>query len=336
MQCGCGHDFVAGSEWLGVWQEGHEACPVCGVTCEQNEAPRVIVDPGDLALRDELVTPLHWYHTSTQPDWPTKDFDPAANWGPDEIARMGGQDIVDNWVAGQRLKALHVGTYEAAIHNMLRRMGNQGDREDQFYLYRVRLHPGVKVQAGWIRDPGGAWGDVPLLDVCPPGVDVARYLNQHEDVGRLSLALARGAIASVQRLAVPQPGGGNDDWERDALEAITLADATAPDLTCEPSKLDQFRAQPPDIRRRRAAAAALFALSEQLPLDIQFRFSDAVAISVDDDPVLWARRVSELSALILEPSIVLAALDEQSLRPVGARYLASESALKHARPNSKT
>jgi len=275
----------------------------------------VIVNPGDVALHDEFVTQLHWYHTSTQPDWPTKNFDPAAGWGPEEFSRMGGQDVVDTWVAGQRAKALHVGTYEAAIHNMLRRMDDQGDRENQFYLYRVRLRPNVRVREAWIRDPGGPWGDVPLADVCPPGVDAARYLNHHEDVGRLSLALGRGAIASVQRLTVPQPGGG-DGWERDAVEAITRSDEAVSDLTRKPNKLGQFRGPQPGLQRIGVAAAAVLALGEQLPLDLRCRFSDAVAISVDADPVRWARRVSELSTLILNPSTVLAALDEEELIPV--------------------
>ena len=45
-----------------------------------------------------------------------------------------------------------------------------------------------------------------LNEVCPPGVDVARYLNYHEDLGSLSLALGSEAIASTQQIAIPTAG----------------------------------------------------------------------------------------------------------------------------------
>src|SRR5699024_2742462 len=103
--------------------------------------PRVTVDAGDPALNDDLVAQFFWYHTSTQPDWPSRDFDPAADLTPGIRRMMGGDERVTAWAARQRAKALHVGTYEAAVHNMLRRMRDQADRGNQFYLYRVHLKP---------------------------------------------------------------------------------------------------------------------------------------------------------------------------------------------------
>lgn len=55
-----------------------KSCPGCGVTCEDETAPRVTVEPDDLALAEEKVGQLAWYHTSTHVDWPTNDFNPAA------------------------------------------------------------------------------------------------------------------------------------------------------------------------------------------------------------------------------------------------------------------
>ncbi len=52
---------------------------------------------------------------------------------------MGGDKHVAAWAARRRAKALHIGTYEAAVHNMLRRIRDQADRGNQFYLYRVHL-----------------------------------------------------------------------------------------------------------------------------------------------------------------------------------------------------
>jgi hypothetical protein len=60
------------------------------MTCEHEDAPQVTVDPADPALDDDRVTWLFWYHTSTQPDWPTKDFDPVARLTAETRLMMGG------------------------------------------------------------------------------------------------------------------------------------------------------------------------------------------------------------------------------------------------------
>lgn len=145
------------------------------------------------------------------------------------IIRAGGDARVAEWAARQRAKALHVGTYEAAIHNMLRRMRDQPDHGSQFYLYRVHLRPSVVVREGWLIDHRNFVGDVVLEEVCPPGVDVARYLNYHEDPGGLSLALGRRAITSVQQVAVPLTDAWNADWARDAVTALEgVSDTVVP------------------------------------------------------------------------------------------------------------
>lgn len=190
MLCGsCGHGFLVDLDWIDLWEQSGEKCPGCGLTCEHEDPPRVTVDPDDPALNDAEVTRFSWYHTSTQPDWPTRDFYPAAVLTPETRRMMGGDQRVAEWAARQRAKALHVGTYEAAVHNMLRRIRDQADRGNQFYLYRAHLKPSVAVREGWLIDPSNFVGDVVLDEVCPPGVDVARYLNYHEDLGGLSQTL---------------------------------------------------------------------------------------------------------------------------------------------------
>lgn len=119
---------------------------------------------------------------------------------------MGGEQSVNSWVARQRAKAIHIGSYEAAIHNMLRRMSNQGDRRSQFHLNRIRLRPSVIVREDWVINPSNFVGDVVLDEGCTASVDVARYPNYHEDLGGLALALGRGSIESVQQIAVPLHG----------------------------------------------------------------------------------------------------------------------------------
>src|SRR5699024_12202808 len=73
MLCGgCGHCCVVDLDWIDRWEQAKETCPGCGLTCEHEDAPRVTVDAGDPALNDDLVAQFFWYHTSTQPDWPSR------------------------------------------------------------------------------------------------------------------------------------------------------------------------------------------------------------------------------------------------------------------------
>lgn len=306
MLCGgCGHRFVVDLDWIDRWEQSGEKCPCCDLTCEQDDAPRVSVDADDPALDDEKVAQFFWYHTSTQPDWPTRDLDPAADLTSETRMRMGGDERVAAWAARQHTKALHVGTYEAAVHNMLRRMRDQADRGSQFYLYRVRLKSSVLVREGWLIDPSNWLGDVVLDEVCPPGVDVARYLNYHEDPGGLSLALGRDAIADVQRIAVPLPATPDADWVRDAAAALESAsDALVPPT----GKLGRFMR--PSSLRAALGRDPGSALAGQLPANLRDQFTSAAAFAEGDDPEQWARRSSGLASLIEDPGRVLAALDE--------------------------
>lgn len=129
MLCGrCDHRWRVDLDWIDRWEQAREACPGCGMACEHEDSPRVTLDSGDPALDDDTVAQFFWYHTSTQPDWPTRNFDPAAVLTAETRRMMDGEQRVAAWAARQRAKALHVGTYEAAVHNMLRRIRNQADR----------------------------------------------------------------------------------------------------------------------------------------------------------------------------------------------------------------
>ncbi|MFF4253795.1 hypothetical protein ACFY1L_21575 [Streptomyces sp. NPDC001663] len=177
MLCGrCDHRWRVDLDWIDRWEQAEETCPGCGMTCEHEDSPRVTVDPEDSALHDDRVARLFWYHTSTQPDWPRRDYDPAAVLTSETRRLMGGGERGAARVGRQRAKAVHVGTYEAAVHNMLRRSRDQADQgSSQFYTYRVRLKPSVVMGEGWLVDPSNFVGDVVLDEVCPPGVDAARY-----------------------------------------------------------------------------------------------------------------------------------------------------------------
>lgn len=302
----CERQFRVRLDWIDRWRQGHEECPRCGLTCEHEDAPKVTVDSDDPALDTGRVPDLFWYHSSTHSDWPPVDFDPAAGLDPEIVARMGGPQRAAAWAERQRSQALHVGTYEAAIHNMLRRMDDQDDLERQFYLYRVRLKPSVVVREDWVPDPSKLMGDLPLDEVCPAGVDVARYLNYHEDPGGLSLALGRGSIASVQSIAVPLPPKGASDWVEDCVRALEDASPVTPasQKTGIWAKIDRPCSPRTQLRREFSKS-----LAATLPLSVRDQFERCLALGGGGDPRLWAERSLQLAQLITDPGDVLAALD---------------------------
>lgn len=314
MICGnCSHRFCVSLDWIDSWVQGNDLCPGCGLTCEHENAPRVTLDPDDVALDRDLVPSLFWYHSSTHQDWPRSDFDPAAELTSTVRKMMGGEQGVNSWVARQRAKAIHVGSYEAAIHNLLRRMSDQGDRHSQFHLYRVHLRPSVIVREDWIIDPSNFVGDVLLDEVCSAGIDVARYLNCHEDQGGLSLALGRDSIESVQQIAVPLPADRNDRWPEESVRELDRASPIVPASTKTgiSAKLER-RVSPRTVLGLELGTA----LAARLPINLRDEFRRATAFEEGSDPAQWARHALGIASLILEPQSVLAALDDAPIRRV--------------------
>lgn len=278
------------------------------MTCEAEAGPRVTVDPDDFALRNDESTQFAWYHTSTHPDWP--DFDPAASLSEDSRADMESDGLLDNWVEMQRAKALHVGTYEAAVENMLRRFYDRQDEPGtQFYLYRLHLVPTVAVRAGWIPDSANWTGDVTLNEVCPPGVDVVRYLNDHEDAGGISLALGRAAILSVQRIEIPLLLDDDSGWVAAAVRELKEA-GVEPSTPAKPG-LPRQNVTAPGYEKARALAASL---AGRLPVNLRRQFATATAFEEGSNLEEWARYAVGLRAMVLAPDRVIAALDRATVR----------------------
>ena len=120
--------------WMEQWVRRDEACPSLWhhVKSETQQSPAGCSED-DPASDAVTALQLEWYHTSTYDDWPsTIDFGSGLD---DDVRRMmGGDEAVFEWARRQSAKALHVGTYESAIHNMLRRISDQGDRGKRFLL----------------------------------------------------------------------------------------------------------------------------------------------------------------------------------------------------------
>lgn len=307
MRCGqCEHVWSVDLKWFDRWDHGDERCPCCGTTCEAENAAQVTVSEDDPALDDASAKQLAWYHSSTFAEWPPIiDFAGGLN---DQVRlMMGGQAAVARWADRQRTKALHIGTYESAVHNMLRRIDDQADGGKQFFLYRVRLRPESVIQPGWITDPSNFVGDVQLDDLCPPEVEVVRYVNYHEDPGGLSLAIRPSAISTTQRLAIPLAAHDGDPWIAETVDRL-LNDPPDPP---QPAELRQSARIFSKSARAETAAAAVEVLVNRLPTNLRSQFDRATRWQPGSEPLEWAHFVFGLAALIEDPKRVLAELDAQ-------------------------
>lgn len=191
-------------------------CPACrrGVT-SQDPLEMLLVDPDDPVLDTKRVDEFAWYHTTTRESWPPKGRGPSDD-------------------------ALHLGTYEAAIENMVRGMADQSRADEQFYLNRVRIRVDAdRVVDRVVTDPGAAFtGRVPLSDVRGRGRElddtdsellVLRYLNKHEHRGRISLAVDPVVVVEVQTIPVPRDRVANAE----AVDAQRVYENTSSEIDAE-------------------------------------------------------------------------------------------------------
>ncbi|MFC7959065.1 hypothetical protein [Rhodococcoides kroppenstedtii] len=156
-------------------------CPGCSLSVGpgkwQTGASDLILTSADV----RWVCEVSWFHTSVHRVWP-----PAA--------------------AAAEDRAVHLGTYEAAIESMLYRMSAMAEHDQQFYLHRVEV-PDISVDPAMHDDLGEALtGFVELNAVTSTGYQGLRYINEEEQKGSISLAVSPRAIRSVQSVAIPAPG----------------------------------------------------------------------------------------------------------------------------------
>ena len=192
---------VTSAEYYSEPNGAHVPCARCGADIHFGPAVMALRDTSDLVLDDERACRLAWYHTSTDPGWPSgaRQMPPSAV---DLLAGLMPPEDVRRARHTYETQALHLGTYEAAIEVMLRRMRDQDDGRAQFYLYRVAMRRhGVIVEPGW-RDEN--LEEVAQITQSALGeADAIRYLNVHESRGSISLAVRPGAIGSVQGVSLP-------------------------------------------------------------------------------------------------------------------------------------
>ena len=291
---------------------------MCGTDCTGADCPAFCVAPDDPLEDDSEVRGVYWYHSSTNEDWPSRNFDPAARLTEltkRRMERMGiGAGAVERWAERQRAKALHVGTYAAAIENMFRRMRDQDGALDQFYLHRVRLTANCVIEPGVHVEPTDFVGDAYLAEVCAPKSKVLRYVNVHEDPSGVSLALEAVALEAVQSIPTPLPVDAADAWVLQATERLMDAAST---LSPQPKAKAQ-RWSLPAVSALSAEARALESeVAARLPMLIQERFCVAFdETSLDEAPASYPMRMVGLARLVTDAQAVLALLDAQPWRVV--------------------
>lgn len=327
MRCTtCAHEWEVDAEWLDRFDAGDEPCPKCGTDCMSEDRPDFWVRAQDPAHDDGTVRARYWYHSSTHAVWPDRDFDPAAQLSDECKRRMESQTgpgAVNRWTARQKSKALHVGTYEAAIENMLRRMGNQSDAASQFYLHRIQLRSDCAIEPGVHREPTDWMGDAHLEGKCGPGVNVLRYVNVHEDPSNVSLAIEISAVWRVQSIAIPLPVDADDPGLRDATNRL-LAAAVRPMKQAPPeddddSPLERLRRRhrTPQTPLASEAGRLLQETADLLPLPRRSRLNvgfDEAGFAADLSA--YPAKLIGLVRLVSDPQAVLDALTAQPWRIV--------------------
>ncbi len=319
MRCGaCTDEWDATVDWLDRFDQGKEGCPACGTDCRGEDRPDFTADPDDQAHDEAATRDLTWYHSSTHAIWPDRDFDAASDLTEETRQRMESMSArpgaVERWAARQKSKALHIGTYEAAIENMFRRIDDESGSADQFFLHRVRLRQDCVIEPGVHPEPTDFVGNAYLSEVCAPGVNVLRYVNVHEDASRISLALDIDAIDAIQSIPIPLPVDTGDAW---IIGATTrLRSASLQPLEPVTSRIERFR--PRTIPALVAEGRQLVEeAGAELPVNLRDRFGlEADEESFASDPAGFPSRLLGLVRLVTDSGRVLAALDDQDWRSV--------------------
>jgi len=318
LRCGgCSHEWLVTAEWLDRFNRALEACPECGTDCQGEDRPDFCARPEDTLHDDSTVREFYWYHSSTHENWPDEDFDPAANLTEVSKRRMEtmvGRGAVERWAKRQKIKALHIGTYEAAVENMIRRMHDQGSSADDFFLYRVQLRLDCLVEAGVHKEPTDFVGDAHLAEVCGPGVKVLRYVNVHEDPSSISLAIGPAAIHSVQRVSIPLPVDPADAWTLHAT--ARLLDAASRPAQQPKEAFRQLSREMTSVLASEARRLEM-EVAATLPLALRERFHVGFDEAYfPEAPAAFPAKLIGMARLVTDPHAVLESLDSQPWRAI--------------------
>ncbi len=289
-------------------------CGNCGADVSAlDPLDHAVAAVNDPALHADSIAGLSWFHTSTHEKWPPL-----------------GEAPTD--------PAVHLGTYEAAIENMLRRITGQDDSNAQFYLHRVRLAVNPGDIAEQVRQEFSDWvGNVPQSVVRADGHRVLRYVNRHEHKGCISLAVVPSVIAAVQTIDIPLPllslpSAAALQATSEYVRLCEQIEASRPDMTGI-GQLDLLfpnRSKDPRItaiaHAHNAADSADHDATERhvgalsnaylagIGQNTRALFVSALQNVTEDDDARWHERFRHLAELLTAPDRVLAAVSNAPTR----------------------
>lgn len=206
MRCECGAVVVLSPREYWEQSSGSRWCEGCQEDVNFGPYTTLLRNMTDPLLPNSDVGRHAWYHTSKYRDWPAQDAFLAER--ERFLAEHPMRDTLDFESIAElgASKALHIGTYEAAVENMLRRMRDQTEVGGTFYLHRVELRLRTSdINDGFLDENVDDVSQIPLSGLEARGLLAIRYLNVRESLGSLSLAIDPAAIASIQTIELPIP-----------------------------------------------------------------------------------------------------------------------------------
>ena len=184
-------------------ERGHARIECAHCPGDIHYGPYVVAlrDADDPVLDDQVALGTAWYHTSTDPCWPGR----GRAMTPAEVASLKHgtpDDVADRVRESYEKQALHLGTYEAAIESMLRKMRHQDEGGIQFWLYRVALRrDSMMIKPGYRNETCEEISQITQEKLGDSGA--IRYLNVRESPGSISLAVHPRSLAAVQGIPLP-------------------------------------------------------------------------------------------------------------------------------------
>ncbi|WP_139319514.1 hypothetical protein [Gordonia sp. CNJ-863] len=348
----CGTRIAVGADEYSLQEAGEMAYPGCSCGCEIDisSAQPVIRSVDDPVVDDVAVDQVEWYHSSCTRDWPNAELYRASLVSQLAASALPTSDVQQmlTWKTGL---ALHLGTYEAAVENMLRRAADQDDpRTTRYWLHRVRLrlapgdlHPHVTTELV------GAFGDVELARVHELGARVVRYVNTREAAGSLSLAIDPSVIGEVSTIAIPVATAADGQAEassRAAAAAVSALNQLGPrpdtagfsDIDLNPVMLEIRAANPDDphdiacrvlarrLEEHQDRSHIIWSrLTGQLTRDYLYEVNSRVrgafleAVQPQTDPHEYHDRFRITAGLLTHPSDVMTALRKAPRRTIECR-----------------
>ncbi|MEU5036032.1 hypothetical protein AB0G48_18015 [Streptomyces rubiginosohelvolus] len=225
MRCDvCGQtSALSGTDYLRL-DGGNGArveCDQCAGSIHFGPLSAAIRNPDDPALDDGIFNRLSWYHTSTYADWPSTAYERDTREAFSTVRARALMGDTEPYLQVQLDKAFHLGTYEAAIENMYRRMRDQGDEHSAFYLHRVRIDvPPGRVNPGFHDETDEPAADISVAELSDLGLDAVRYLNVWEASGGISLAVRPHVITSIQTIPLPGALTADDHLPTEILDVV--------------------------------------------------------------------------------------------------------------------